>query len=98
MSRTPDDYLTEVLRLEQLLRAILHRFAPQPADLEDLLQETYARLFSLTPERRAEIRNVQSFAIVTARHLATDWVRRNQVVSIQALDDLADLPSADGSA
>ena len=97
MSRTPDDYLTEVLRLEQLLRAILHRFAPQPADLQDLLQETYARLFSLTPERRAEIRNVQSFAIVTARHLAMDWVRRNQVVSIQTMDDLADLPTADGS-
>jgi len=97
MSRTPDDYLSEVLRLEQPLRAILHRFAPQPADLDDLLQETYSRLFSLTSGRRAEIRNLQAFAITTARHVAMDWVRRRQVVSIQTLDDFSDLPSNDGS-
>ena len=95
MSRTPDDYLSEVLRLEQPLRAILHRFAPEPADLDDLLQETYSRLFSLTPDRRAHIRSIQAFAITTARNVATDWVRRQRIVNMQTMDDFADLPSND---
>ena len=52
LPRSNDDYLREVLRLEKLLRACLHRFAPRHADLEDLLQETYARLFAIPGDRR----------------------------------------------
>jgi RNA polymerase sigma factor (sigma-70 family) len=91
MSRTQDDYVCEILRMEKALRAILHRFAPQPADLEDLLQETYSRLFSLGPERRLAINNVQAFAVTTARHIATDWLRHNKVVSIETVEDLEEL-------
>jgi RNA polymerase sigma-70 factor (ECF subfamily) len=95
MTRTQDDYLSEALLLEQPLRAILNCFAPHPADLEDLLHETYSRLFSLAPERRTEIRNVQAFAITTARNIALDWIRRRLVVSIETADDFAHLPAAD---
>jgi DNA-directed RNA polymerase specialized sigma24 family protein len=84
MIRTQDDYPSEVLRLEQPLRAILHRFAPHPAELEDLLQETYSRLFSVAPARRTEIRNVQAFAITTARNIALDWIRRRRANGITA--------------
>lgn len=84
--------------MEKLLRAILHRFAPQPADLEDLLQETFSRLFSLDSGRRAEVQNVQAFAITTARHVAMNWVRHRSVVSIETLEDLSTLNVADDKA
>jgi len=95
MPRTPDDYLSEVLQQEATLRAILHRFAPQPADLEDLVQETFSRLFSLTSARRAEVRNVEAFAVTTARNVALDWLRRQRVVRLENLEEIADkdLPS-----
>lgn len=89
LSRTQDDYIGEVLRLEKVLRAYLHRFAPQSVDRDDLLQETYARLFHVPPEQRAGIRNVQAFALTTARNIATDWMRRRRVVSFDSIDDLA---------
>jgi RNA polymerase sigma factor (sigma-70 family) len=96
MLRTEDEYVCEILRMEKALRAILHRFAPQPADLEDLLQETYSHLFSLTADRRLNIRNVQAFAVTTARHIATDWVRHNKVVALEAAEDLSAMPVHEG--
>jgi DNA-directed RNA polymerase specialized sigma24 family protein len=56
----------------------LHCFAPHPADLEDLLRETYLRLFSLAPERWTDIRNVEAFAITTTRNIALDWIWRRR--------------------
>jgi len=98
MLRTEDEYVSEILRMEKPLRAILHRFAPQPADLEDLLQETYSRLFSLPPERRLNIRSVQAFVITTARHIAMDWIRHRRVVTIETMEDLSALPVLDDKA
>jgi RNA polymerase sigma factor (sigma-70 family) len=92
MPRSPDDYSREILRMEKFLRAYLHRFAPQSADIEDLLQETYARLFGLTPEERAAIVNVQGFAVRSARNVAMDWVRHRQVIAIDSIEEIADWP------
>lgn len=88
MARTEDGYVIEILRLENLLRAYLHRFAPRPADLEDLLQETYTRLLAIPPERRSQIQAVQAFALTTARNIAVDWARRRQIVPIDLVEDL----------
>lgn len=98
MPFTADHYEFEILRMEKPLRAILHRFAPQPADLEDLLQDTYSRLLSLSQERRVGIRNVQAFAVTTARHVAMDWIKHNKVVAIEAVGDLSEIDErADGT-
>ncbi len=91
MARTEDDYIVEILRLEGLLRAVLHRFAPKPHDLEDLLQETYTRLLSVPREKRDQIQAVQAFALTTARNIALDWARRRRVVSIDLVEDLDSL-------
>jgi len=93
MVRTEDDFVSEVLKLETVLRAYLHRFAPQPADLEDLLQETYSNLFRLSPERRTEIRNIQAFAITSARNVAVSHLRHRAVVSMDSLEELEGLPA-----
>lgn len=95
MARTDDIYINEILRLEGLLRASLHRFAPKPADLEDLLQETYTRLLDLPAERRAGIQSVQAFALTTARNVAIDWARRRRIVPIDFVEDLGALSVSD---
>ncbi len=93
MVRTEDEFVSEILRLEKVLRAYLHRFAPQPADLEDLLQETYSHLFKLSPERRTAIHNVQAFAITSARNVALSGLRHRSVVPMDSIEDLDALPA-----
>jgi RNA polymerase sigma factor (sigma-70 family) len=98
VARADDAYIAEILHLEGLLRAYLHRFAPKPADLDDLLQETYSRLLAVEPERRREIDSVQAFALTTARHIAVDWARHRRIVPIDFVEDLDALSvSTDGA-
>ncbi len=92
MPSDSDDYARQILRLEKFLRAYLHRFAPQPADIEDLLQETYSHLFKLSAEQRAAIGNVQGFAVRAARNVAMDWIRHRQVIPIESIEEWTDLP------
>ena len=94
MSNSSGNYVVEILRLEKLLRAYLHRFAPKPADLEDLLHDTYAKLLGLSAERRTQIDSLQAFAITAARNAAVDWSRRQRVVPIDFVEDLDSLAGA----
>lgn len=98
MLRSEDDYECEILRMEKALRAALHRFAPHPSDLEDLLQETYSHLFRLPAEQRQAIRNLQAFALTSARNVAVDWLRRRRVVPIDSVEDVAALAVIDEAA
>jgi RNA polymerase sigma factor (sigma-70 family) len=98
MLRAEDEYVCEILRMEKALRAFLHRVAPQPADLEDLLQETYSHLFRLSEEQRKAIYNVQGFAMTSAHNIAMDWLRRRRVVPIDSVEDFNALSVADGAA
>jgi len=98
MLRTEDEYVCEILRMEKALRAFLHRLAPQPADLEDLLQETYSHLFRLTSKQRRAVRNVQPFAMTSARNVAMDSIRHNRVVPIDSVEDLDALSVIDDEA
>lgn len=86
-----DSYIFETLRLEGVLRACLCRYARNPADAEELLQETYARLLAVDGEQRRRIRSVQAFALTTARNIALDWLRHRQVVPIEFVADLEEL-------
>ncbi len=72
----------EVLAHEEVLMRFLGRAWPRPADLADLRQETYARVYetALTSRPKAP----KAFLFATARHLMTDRVRRERIVSIQA--------------
>jgi len=46
MENPGDRYLLEALKSEGVLRACLFRFVRNPADVDELLQETYARLLA----------------------------------------------------
>ncbi len=98
MGNPSDRYLLEALESEGLLRAFLFRFVRNPADVDELLQETYARLLVVTPASEAEVRSVRALALTIARNVALDWLRHREVVPIELLSDLASLDVLDEKA
>jgi RNA polymerase sigma-70 factor (ECF subfamily) len=82
----------EVLVHERALRGYLGRFFKNVADVEDVVQETYARLLSLNDAASSAVRNWHAFLFTSARNVALDRIRRARVVS---LDALAEMGSAD---
>lgn len=82
-------FFEEVQPHEPKLRAYLrHRF-PTLTDVDDIVQETYVRLFR---ERRAGKRfEAQWYLFPVARNLAFDVFRRSRTVAIGDLADLARL-------
>ena len=91
----------EILVHERALRGYLNRFFKSVADVEDVIQETYARLLGLNDSAWAAVRNWHAFLFTTARNVALDRIRRSRVVSLDALaemgsvDVLDEAPSVD---
>jgi RNA polymerase sigma factor (sigma-70 family) len=93
-----DRYLLEALKSEGVLRACLFRFVRNPADVDELLQETYARLLGADLGGGAEIRSVRALALTIARNVALDWLRHRDVVPMELVSDLARLDVLDEKA
>jgi len=89
-----DRYLLEALESEGVLRAYLFRFVRNPADVDELLQETYARLLTAHPAD-GEVRSVRALALTIARNIALDWLRHRDVVPMELVSDLAALDVLD---
>ena len=79
----------EVQPYEAKLRAYLqHRF-PTLSDVDDIVQETYARLFR---ERRAgKVFEARSYLFPVARNVAFDIFRRSRTIAIGGLGEMAGL-------
>lgn len=78
-------FAEEVQPHEPLLRAWLRRrFAPL-RDIDDLVQETYLRLFRA--RSAGKIAHPRSYLFATARNAALDRLRRDQVVAFEPLTD-----------
>jgi RNA polymerase sigma-70 factor (ECF subfamily) len=56
--------------------------------VEELLQETYARLLTAGSSDEPEVRSVRAFALTIARNVAFDWMRHRQVVPIELVADM----------
>jgi RNA polymerase sigma-70 factor (ECF subfamily) len=69
-----------------------------PADVDELLQETYARLLIANQKPETEIRSVRALALTIARNLALDWLRHRDVIPINLVSDMATLHVLDESA
>jgi RNA polymerase sigma-70 factor (ECF subfamily) len=61
-------------------------------DLDEIIQEAYARLWATEIER---ISNPRGYFFVTARHLVGEAVRRSRIVAIETLADVDTLNIAD---
>jgi RNA polymerase sigma-70 factor (ECF subfamily) len=84
-----------VMPHEPALRAWLRRGA-SPADVDDIVQETYAKLISI--ENFAAIQNVRAYLFRTAHSAAVDRLRRQSVVQLEAVADLDRLQVASDAA
>jgi RNA polymerase sigma factor (sigma-70 family) len=79
----------EILPHEGALLRYLYRVWPRRDDITDLRQETYARVFESA--RLSRPLNPNAFLFATARNLMTDRLRRERVVSIEAVADIEEL-------
>jgi RNA polymerase sigma factor (sigma-70 family) len=76
-------FAEEVLPHEPALRAFLRAKFPALGDTDDLVQESYARLWRA--KQSGEVRNAKAFLFTTARNAALDVFRRSQVVVMEPL-------------
>jgi RNA polymerase sigma-70 factor (ECF subfamily) len=90
-------WFSQLLAQERDLRAFLSRALRQRADVSDVIQETYARLLALSPERRSAVRTWRAFLFATARNVARDYQRRGGFVSLDALLEIDRSSVVEGS-
>lgn len=80
-------FAEEVRPHEPALRAYLRgRFSILTDDVDDIVQETYARLLRAREAGKASL--TRAYLFVVARNVALDLIRHNQVISIDALADI----------
>ena len=77
-----------VLVYEGQIRSFLRHYFAEGNDIEDCIQETYARLLEMTPEARASVRQWNAFVFTTARNVGLNMLRRRQVISLDAVAEL----------
>ena len=83
-------FAEEVQPHESELRAYLRgKFSPH-LDIDDLVQETYARL--LQARERTPLFSVRAYLFTTARNAAFDFFRRRKIVAIDGIAELELLP------
>ena len=80
----------EVMPHEPAVRAWLRQRGRTPEDIDDLIQEAYAKLASLTALEAVARPGGYFFQIV--RNLLIDHIRRSKVVRIDAVGEIGDLP------
>ena len=85
-----------VLPHEALLRAKLRNMPLYDLDIEDVIQETYARF--MTHPALETIRYPRQYALLIARGIIIDNVRHSRVVSITSSEDLEQLEIAEPGA
>ena len=76
----------EILPHEAALVRYLARVWPRLHEIEDLRQETYARVYTAALASRPT--SPRAFLFTTAQHLMTDRIRHERVVSIEAVGDI----------
>ena len=83
-------FAEEVQPHESELRAYLRAKFSAHLDIDDLVQETYARL--LQAREQAPLRSAKAYLFTTARNAAFDIFRRRKIVAIDGLAEIELLP------
>ena len=78
-----------ILPHEPLIRARLHQLHVQNLDIDDVVQEMYARILSVSSLET--IRHPRQYAIQTAKSIIIDHIRHSKVVSIISSGSLEQL-------
>lgn len=75
-----------VVHEEALMRFIRRNWKRNPEEVHDLRQETYMRVYEAAAKSRPPL--AKPFLFITAKHLMTDRIRRQRVVTIDTIGDL----------
>jgi RNA polymerase sigma-70 factor (ECF subfamily) len=87
-------WFTEHLQVhEPMLRAWLQSRFPQLPDVDDVIQESYARVLAAVAKR--EIRSPKAFFFATARNLAVEHFRRERIANVESLGGMDELSVLD---
>lgn len=86
-------FAEEVQPHESSLRSYLRQLFPTLPDIDDLVQESYARL--IRAREAGRVAYARAFLFTTARNAALDLFRRRQVVRIEGVADMQALPIAE---
>lgn len=84
-------FQTDILPLKNVLYRLALRITMNPAEAEDVVQETLIKVWNRRGEWQ-EIDNMEAFCLTVCRHLSLDKLRRmdNQAQSLDAAIDPAD--------
>lgn len=85
-------FAEEVQPHEASLRAYLRGRFPKLPDVDDFVQEIYARLLRVRSSRG--VSSPKALLFIMARNVAHDFFRRQQVVRMESLTDFEHLPLA----
>lgn len=83
----------EVHRYDASLRAYLHRSFPMVREMDDIVQESYLRIWKA--KAVGPIQSARAFLFMIARHLVIDLVRRRRISPIDLTVDFAAVPVTD---
>lgn len=90
-------FVEHVLPLEPKIRGWLRRAGWRREEIEDLIQETYARLVvRLEGSSAREIDHTSGYVFATTRSVIADKLRRERVVSIRSVADITRLSDLHG--
>lgn len=89
-------FADEVHPHDAQLKAYLRSAFPAVHDVDDVVQESYLRIWRVRAE--GPIRSARAFLFTVARRLAIDGTRRQMASPVDAVEDLARLPVADETA
>lgn len=84
------DFRTDVLPLKNELYRLALRITLNPAEAEDIVQDTMLRVWNRR-EQWDEIESIEAFCLTICRHLALDKMKRSGAQNTQ-LDDSHDPP------
>lgn len=90
------DWLTvHLLPFEAQLRARLRWICAQSVDVDDVVQEVYCRVMQLNSV--AHVQDPRAFMVQMAKNIVTDRLRRDAVVSFEAVSNLEEFSAQDAA-
>lgn len=78
-------FAAEVQPHEPKLRAWLQARFPSVTEIDDLVQESYARL--IRARECGQVKNTKNYLFATAFHAAIDLLRRRKIITFEPLED-----------
>lgn len=81
------------LPFEAELRRMLRRVCTGPAEIDDVIQETYYKILQMNTMNH--VREPKAFLVRTARNIVMDRMRRDAIVNIESMANLEDLEVPD---